>query len=134
MWTPRRVLLLILGLVLFGTAFGVYLRFLGWIDGLPQLPEEYLARRTDDEPFPVRALTPVQEKLRLAFPGDSPWHEIYYNHKIELHSKGIVLAANQFSIEPDGRVRLWSHDAPFTLSADGRRLERAGATDWWTQE
>ena len=52
MWTPRRVLLLILGVVLFGAAFGVYLRFLGWIDGLPQLPDEFLGRRAETEPFP----------------------------------------------------------------------------------
>ena len=49
MWTPRRVLLLIFGVAVFGLAFGVYSRFLGWIDGLPPLPGELLARRADNE-------------------------------------------------------------------------------------
>jgi lipopolysaccharide export system protein LptA len=104
--------LLILGLVLFGTAFGVYARFLGWIDGLPQLPEEFLVRRADDEPIPTPTFTPVEQKLLLAFPGGGPWHEVGYTHKIELHTKGIVLATREFSVEPDGRVRL----APFSLA------------------
>ena len=48
-WNPRRVLLLVLGVALFGAVFGVYARLLGWIDGLPQLPAEFLARRSPGE-------------------------------------------------------------------------------------
>ena len=37
-------------------------------------------------------------------------------------------------IDPDGRVRLWSNDAPWVLSADGRRLDLPGTGHWWVRE
>ena len=72
MWTPRRLLLLLLGLAFFGTAYGVYARFLGGIDGLPLLPEEYLVRRTGDSKEVVTPVTEpeINRKLRQAFGGD----------------------------------------------------------------
>ena len=39
MWTPKRVLLLVLGIVVFTSAYVVYAHFLGRVDGLPPLPE-----------------------------------------------------------------------------------------------
>jgi hypothetical protein len=39
----------------------------------------------------------------------------------------------QFIVESGGRVRLWG-EAPFTLSTDGRRLERPGTDQWWLRE
>lgn len=110
MFTPRRVSLFILGLVLFGTAFGVYARFLGWIDGLPELPEEFLTRRADNDPLPGFKSTPVEIKLQMAFGPGCP--ENGYTIKIEMRAKGIVLAANDFGIDPEGRVRL----KPFSLA------------------
>jgi lipopolysaccharide export system protein LptA len=104
--------LLVLGLILFGTAFGVYARFLGWIDGLPQLPEEMLVRRADNEPFVVADRSRIENKLQQAFGGDCPESTTAYSIKLELPSKGIVLAASQYFIDPDGRVRL----TPFSLA------------------
>ncbi len=110
MWTPRRVLLLFLGIVLFGAAFGVYARFLGWIDGLPELPLELLARRAENDAILPISYTPVEEKLQQAFgPGCT---EIGYSLKIEMRAKGMVLAANDIHIDPEGRVKLW----PFSLA------------------
>jgi hypothetical protein len=109
-WTPRRVLLLILGLVLFGAAFGVYARFLGWIDGLPELPDELLTRRAEGDPIVEPLFSPVEAKLQLSFgPGCI---ELGYSYKIEMRAKGMVLAFNDFGIDPEGRVKLW----PFSLA------------------
>src|SRR5262249_33645786 len=41
-WTPKRVLLLASGFVLFFAAYAGYARVLGGIDGLPALPDQYL--------------------------------------------------------------------------------------------
>jgi predicted DNA-binding protein (UPF0251 family) len=37
-------------------------------------------------------------------------------------------------LDPDGRIRLWSQDAPLTLTADGRRIEVPGTQEWWERE
>jgi lipopolysaccharide export system protein LptA len=116
-WTPRRVLLLILGMVLFGSAFGVYARFLGWIDGLPELPEPLLSRRVETDPIVEPPFSPVEVKLQQAFGPNCV--EISYLYKIEMRTKGMVLAANYCVIDPEGRVKLW----PFSLATF---KERAG--------
>src|SRR4051794_11753220 len=99
-------------MVLFGTAFGVYARFLGWIDGLPELPDELLVRRAADEVPADVAVTPVEAKLQQAFGADCLEATNRYNIKLELRAKGIVLAAGDFGIDPEGRVRFW----PFSLA------------------
>jgi lipopolysaccharide export system protein LptA len=109
-WTPRRVLLLILGVCVFGCAYGVYARFLGGIDGLPQLPTELLTRRGDDEPFAPPHQTLTDRKLSLAFGPNC--EEVAYSYKVELPAKGIVIATNQYEIDPDGRLRL----CPFSMA------------------
>ena len=110
MWTPRRILLLFLGIALFGAAFGVYVRFLGWIDGLPELPLELLTRRAESDPIRALSYTPVEKKLQQAFgPGCV---EISYLLRIEMQSGRMVLAASEFHIDPEGRLKLW----PFSLA------------------
>jgi lipopolysaccharide export system protein LptA len=118
-WTPRRVLLLILGMVLFSAAFGVYSRFLGWIDGLPEIPPDLLARRAADEIPAGQSLGPVEAKLQQAFGPDCVEATDKYNIKLELHSRGIVFAAGEFGIDAEGCVRFW----PFSLATF---KERAG--------
>jgi hypothetical protein len=110
-WTPRRVLLLVLGVVLFGTAFGIYARLLGWIDGLPQLPLEFLARREPGEiDLPPATVRLTDLKLQKAFPGPCP--EVEWKINIELKAKGIIFAANDYEIGSDGRLIL----KPFSLA------------------
>ena len=48
MLTPRRTLLLLAGFALFGCAYLLYAQFLGWLDGLPQLPEKFRIPGTDE--------------------------------------------------------------------------------------
>ncbi|HMC88741.1 MAG TPA: hypothetical protein VKI17_04295, partial [Gemmataceae bacterium] len=109
MWTPKRVLLLAAGFVVFLTAYLVYAHFLGGIDGLPPLPEAYSPIASDGGD-PPRPPSPPQEnsadsKLRLAFANF--WDEIKNRKiKLELQQRGIVLAAQDATIQPDGTVRL----------------------------
>src|SRR5438067_9087981 len=94
MWTPRRLLLLLLGLAFFGTAYAVYARFLGGIDGLPLLPEEFLVRRTLDskEVINPAVTTEIDRKLMLAFgPG---CREVNWNVRLNLGRMGLLLACD----------------------------------------
>lgn len=110
MWTPRRVLLLILGVCVFSCAYAVYSRFLGSIDGLPHLPTDFLTRRGDDEPFAPPHQTLTDRKLMLAFGAECD--EVGYSYKVELPAKGIVIATNQYDIHADGRLKL----CPFSMA------------------
>ena len=49
MWTPRRLVLYLFGLVLLTAAYAVYNQLLGRYDGLPPLPGQFLDRRTADD-------------------------------------------------------------------------------------
>jgi hypothetical protein len=40
----------------------------------------------------------------------------------------------QLVIDPDGRVRVWHRDGPFTPADGGRRLELLGTDEWWVRE
>ena len=110
MWTPRRLLLLIFGVCLFGCAYGVYARFLGGIDGLPQLPDDLLIHRDDNDPFSPPTVTitaPAHDGVRAGLRRSD---ECF--HLKEVHAKGIVIAFNEYEIDPDGRLRL----SPFSLA------------------
>ena len=48
-WTPRRLVLYLFGLVLLTAAYAVYNQLLGRYDGLPPLPGQFLDRRTADD-------------------------------------------------------------------------------------
>src|SRR5437899_503052 len=106
-WTPKRLVLLASGFAVFFSAyFGYALSFLGGIDGLPPLPSLYW-RDDKDRPKlpPVGPRTnKLEAKFRVAFGEDCP--ELNRPIRFELQSKSMALAADQFQIEPDGRVCL----------------------------
>ncbi len=107
MWTPRRIVLLLLGFLGSLTGYVAYGRsFLGAIDGLPGLPSEYLRVRpgTIIDPRPNKTVKPVEEKLKQAFGDECP--ELKRQIKLELHSRNMVLAADVCQPEDDGRVKL----------------------------
>src|SRR5437016_4744810 len=116
-WTPKRVLLLAIGFALFSAAYLVYAHFLGGINGLPPLPESYgpikngdADRRILKEPRENEA----DQKLRIAFGPDCD--EVKNrNIKVELQSRGMVLAAQEIKFL-DGRVKL----TPFSLAIFGK--------------
>ena len=104
MWTPRRVVLLSLGLGLFVFSYAIYIHFLGGIDGLPSLPEQYSyeKNRLDDGTLPPPLTTPanyVDDKLRMAFGEECI--ELKYPIKLWTRSRGMGLAAKEFRIDRD---------------------------------
>jgi hypothetical protein len=102
-WTPKRILILVAGLVSFLFVYGVYVFFLGVYDGLPQLPKDF-----KPGPPPDIAKQPVEDriekKLRDAFGVGCP--ELKRSIQLDLPKKGWGLAANHFDPEPDGRIKL----------------------------
>ena len=107
MWTPRRLVLLACGFMFFVSLHvGYALSYLGGIDGLPPLPEKFCptpGRPTEIGPLTIRHNT-LDQKIKLAFGEGCP--ELVRPIRLEMHNKGMVLAADQFQIEQDGRVCL----------------------------
>jgi lipopolysaccharide export system protein LptA len=103
MWTPKRVLLLASGLAVFVTAYLGYAFFLGGIDGLPALPLEYWPRENLDWEGPPTPLQEIDRLLVTAFGAGCP--ELGRQLKVET-PRGIVVAAESYHFEDDGRMRL----------------------------
>src|SRR5262245_52986990 len=68
--SPRRMLLLLGGVVAFVAVYAVYARALGWLDGLPQLPEPMTRVQEGQPPPPPRGGSPTIDLLRIAFGPD----------------------------------------------------------------
>jgi hypothetical protein len=105
-WTPKRIVIVVVGLLIFLTGYSVYAIYLGGIDGLPPLPEEYWSRYdgvVDPNGVKIR-VNPVVIKLQQSF--GSECEELKRPIKLEVPARGLVLSATEFHIEDDGRVRL----------------------------
>jgi len=115
-WTPKRILLLAFGFVMFFLAYGIYAHFLGGVDGLPPLPPEALGDDdTEGIDPPIRpAGDNMERKFRMAF--GAACEEQNRSIRLEKRDSGFVLAADNFGIEPDGRVKLW----PFSIALFGK--------------
>ena len=116
MWTPKRVVLLLLGFSMFLTVYIVYAFFLGGIDGLPPLPENLGAdpEGTTIIPTWTNIESEADRKLRQAFGPECP--QVQKAIRLEIRKKGMVLAADNIKIEPDGRVKL----TPFSVALFGK--------------
>jgi hypothetical protein len=114
-WTPRRILLLVAGAGICIAAFLLYNRFLGWIDGLPMLPERFLAAAKPDQP-PVedRRETRLVQMLRQAF-GNS-CAEADYAYKLRLQAQGLAVAFRTYTFPHDDTVIL----EPFSVASFGK--------------
>lgn len=115
MWTTKRLLLLFAGSGLFFSFYLVYAFYLGGIDGLPPLPEDW--RRDQDGKGGQRLIRippKTDEKLQLAFGFREDIQKMPI--KLEMNSKNLVLASDTFDVLPDGRVRL----TPFLVAIFGK--------------
>ena len=74
MWTPRRILLLLLGLAGSLSAYLLYAAALGGVDGLPDLPTKLLVPAPADHEydFPNQPISPTNLRLQQAFGPNSP--------------------------------------------------------------
>ena len=114
-------MLLAVGIGLFATVFIVYNRFLGWIDGLPALPEKYLqVARPDHPPLEPQLENRIDRLLRQAF-GDK-CAEVNYRYRLGMQVQGLYLAAEDIHFEPDGRVKL----SPLSLAVIGKPNPKTG--------
>ena len=107
MWTPRRVIMVVTGLLLFSGGFTVYSSLFGWIDGLPPLPEALTHPAVEGSALPglLPGLTPIQSRIRQAFGPNCVELTQAYNIKFEVREKGIIFAAADSKILDDGRVQ-----------------------------
>jgi lipopolysaccharide export system protein LptA len=128
-WTPKRILLLAGGFLLFTLIYFAYsLTSLGRINTLPPLPDQYKlsgngASSGDIVRPPNAGPTPLVKKMEQAFnPG---CQELKWPVQLELNSKNMVLAAIQCDRTDDGRIKL----SPMSLALfgkdkhDGRGIE-----------
>ena len=99
MWTPRRILLIVVGITLFLGAYLGYTFLLGDIDGLPQLPEQYLVEASGDEIIVQRPISEstTYQRLRQAFGPNSLEinDQIAYKNQFEIRDRGFVISCGQ---------------------------------------
>jgi lipopolysaccharide export system protein LptA len=105
MWTPKRIALLLLGFFVYFSGYLLYASCLGGIDGLPPLPlADYPPTGPRLPPLIGKVPMRLDQKLILAFGPDC--REVNWALKLELNSKGMVVAARDFAIQKDGRLKL----------------------------
>ncbi len=93
--------------MIFGGGFAVYASVLGWLDGLPPLPEVYTHPMVNENDIPdvtSGGVRPIDARLKLAF-GPS-CVELNYKLKFEAQKKGLLFAATDYKQLDDGRVQL----------------------------
>lgn len=104
MWTPKRVLLLAAGFVLFFGAYLAYGDLLGGVGDIP-LPEDYWPRSTEvTPPYSTPPISTVDQRLLEAFGPGCP--ELHRPIRLGSGLRGMYLAADSFTIEDNGKVRL----------------------------
>lgn len=103
MWTPRRILLLLLGLAGSLSAYLLYAAALGGVDGLPDLPTKLLVPAPPDQeiPFENQPISPTNLRLQQAFGPNSPevLDTVAYKTRLEMRERGLVFACGQMNFE-----------------------------------
>ena len=113
MWTPKRIILLVGWIVVFVGAYIGSSYVLGGIDGLPPLPDRYKPVAEDGvaSPHAPPHELSANKKLRIAF-GEGAPEVKSRKFKLEIEPRGLVLAAQEVTIEPDGKAKL----VPFSVA------------------
>jgi hypothetical protein len=132
--TPRRIVLLVAGLLFFGTAYYLYARFFGWIDGLPVLPQRMLMRSEGTFRLPERPTSPTIERLKIAFGENSPETEpSNYTTQLEFVQNpetSVVLACGSPPSKPNSnRVTLTPFSVAVFKKARPEHLREPGEID-----
>jgi lipopolysaccharide export system protein LptA len=108
-WTPRRIVLLVTGLLFCTGAYSVYAHLLGGVDGLPPLPPAFAEVRDPGdayEPPKATAGNPMEKRLQEAFGANCD--ELFYKFKVDNRSKGVLLVYGDYNLkEADGRAQFW---------------------------
>src|SRR5437763_6496342 len=125
MWTPRRIMLALVGLLAFAAGYFGYARGLGTCDGLPPLPAGYGPRADvpGTDPPPPRTST-MDRKFQMAFGANCP--VIGYPIKTELKGRHVLVAAQDFKIEKSGERAGWVKLLSLSLAAFNQNLGAGG--------
>ena len=119
MWTPRHILLMILTLAGLVAVYFAYTRFLGGVDGLPELPRDFLID-TGELP-PIRDNSGTKIQLRKAFGTISPEVIDDIAYKVRYTGdKGIVLACGQPVFSPVTEPSRFVTVSPFSVAFFGK--------------
>ena len=128
MWTPKRLLLLVLGFVGFLTTYFAYANRIGGIDGLPPLPKQYYPKDNPEiAPPPKKGLSLTARRLEQAFGKGCEEASLKRPIKIEVPARGMILSAGDFRIMemPDGRVEL----KPVSVALFGKAIGEDGTPE-----
>ncbi len=123
MWTPRRVLLFVIGFAIVAAGFSVYLWFLGSYDGLPALPPAYLQKGDASTPVPSRPVPTTIGLLQMAFGKNSPEGGAdarVYMHRLPITGRNGVMAIGPPRTDSSPRVVV----SPVSLALFGQRNPR----------
>ncbi len=118
-WTPKRIMLLAVGFLLFSLVYMVYsTTSLGRINTLPPLPEHYRDGGIDldnDRIIVRNGPSPLERKMEQAF--GIGCKELKWPVLLDLNAKSMVMAAGMFEVEPDGRMKL----EPMSVALFGKK-------------
>jgi lipopolysaccharide export system protein LptA len=115
-WTPKRIVMLVAGFVLFFVAYAAYsATYFGAIDSLPPLPEAYKRKDGGTEylPPPPPPTNKIDLKLQQAFGIGCP--EIKWHIKLDLNAKNMVISSEASDFE-GGRLKL----VPISIALFGK--------------
>jgi hypothetical protein len=123
-WTPRRVGLLLVGVVCVAAAFAVYQFFFGVYDGLPAVPAKYLV--AGKSAAPVYPVSSTLRQLQMAFGDGSPEGSSdvrVYKHRLPIADRNGVMAIGNPQTDGTPRVVV----APVSVALFGPRNARVRA-------
>src|SRR5260370_3976465 len=104
------------------SAYGVYGHFLGGIDGLTPLPEDFWSPQGPVElPITSSHRNKVQEKLKAAFSKECK--ELTRINRLEIASRHMVMDVDEFKPVPEGKHKGQMLLEPFSIAIFGKGAE-----------
>ena len=126
LWTPRRIVFSLLGLVVASACYFGYAQVLGSYDGLPPLPASYQQRPTGEievRPAPSPGNSTEQQIVK-AFGENCA--ELHYPLKFWMRHNRMLICFQEFKILKDGPRAGWVELSPLSLATFGERPGPSG--------
>lgn len=116
MWTPRRIFLSLMSLLISASLYFGYAQLLGSFDGLPPLPEEYKIdpNAVDLPPLPATASTTEQQIVKAFGEGCA---ELHYPSKFWMKQRGVLICFHEFSLVKEGPRAGWVQLSPLSIAS-----------------
>lgn len=131
MWTPRRIFIALATFIAFVVGYLGYAQGLGHLDGLPPLPDSFLAGATPPvDSSPMGPTNSLERKFELAFGLGCPELSANYPIKLDLEGRGILIAAQKFEIQKDADPRPgWVKMTLLSLGMVGKKRGAEGVPE-----